>query len=81
MYQKLRQAFLASLTPESLHQALKLQLSQDATLVLQQPKGEAETNMKQLQDVYDGIMSPAPAVVSDAPKPEGDAATPDGSAQ
>ncbi|MEB6334576.1 M16 family metallopeptidase [Serratia rhizosphaerae] len=81
MYQKLRQAFLASLTPESLHQALKLQLSQDATLVLQQPKGEAETNMKQLQDVYNGIMAPPPAVVSEAPKPEGDAATPDGSAQ
>ncbi|VTR49809.1 Uncharacterised protein [Serratia fonticola] len=41
-YQKLRQAFLSSLTLESLNQELKLQLSQDATLVLLQPKGEPE---------------------------------------
>lgn len=81
-YQKLRQAFLSSLTLESLNQELKLQLSQDATLVLLQPKGEPEMNMKQLQETYNGIMVPAPAVVSEEPKPS-DAATvaPEGSAQ
>lgn len=57
-YQQLRQAFLASLTLEALNQELKLQLSQDATLVLLQPKGEPEMNMKQLQDIYNGIMTP-----------------------
>lgn len=81
-YQKLRQAFLSSLTLASLNQELKLQLSQDATLVLLQPKGEPEMNMKQLQETYNGIMTPAPAVVSEEPKPA-DAATaaPDASAQ
>ncbi|CAM3852514.1 M16 family metallopeptidase [Serratia silvae] len=68
-YQKLRQAFLSSLTLESLNQELKSQLSQDATLVLLQPKGEPEMNMKQLQETYNGIMAPAPAVVSEEPKP------------
>ncbi len=81
-YQKLRQAFLSSLTLESLNQELKLQLSQGATLVLLQPKGEPEMNMKQLQETYNGIMAPAPAVVSEEPKPA-DAATaaPEASAQ
>jgi len=74
-YQKLRQAFLSSLTLEALNQELKLQLSQDATLVLIQPKGEPEMNMKQLQETYNGIMTPAPAVVSEEAKPA-DAATP-----
>ncbi|MEB7887345.1 M16 family metallopeptidase [Serratia fonticola] len=81
-YQKLRQAFLSSLTLESLNQELKQQLSQNATLVLLQPKGEPEMNMKQLQETYNGIMAPAPAVVSEEPKPA-DAATaaPEASAQ
>ncbi|VXC44491.1 M16 family metallopeptidase [Serratia oryzae] len=68
-YQKLRQAFLSSLTLEALNQELKLQLSQDATLVLMQPKGEPEMNMKQLQETYNGIMMPAPAAVSEEAKP------------
>lgn len=68
-YQKLRQAFLSSLTLEALNQELKLQLSQDATLVLMQPKGEPEMNMKQLQETYNGIMTPAPAAVSEEAKP------------
>ncbi|UAN51744.1 insulinase family protein [Serratia sp. JSRIV002] len=81
-YQKLRQAFLSSLTLESLNQELKLQLSQDATLVLLQPKGEPEMNMKQLQETYNGIMAPAPAVVSEEPKPaEAATAAPEASAQ
>lgn len=39
-------------------------------------------NMKQLQETYNGIMAPAPAVVSEEPKPA-DAATaaPEASAQ
>ncbi|MBB1225423.1 insulinase family protein, partial [Klebsiella pneumoniae] len=69
LYQKLRQEFLASLTLETLNQALKLQLSQEATLVLRQPKGEPEMSMKQLQETYDGIMMPAPAVVTEEAKP------------
>ncbi|MFI8021033.1 M16 family metallopeptidase [Serratia marcescens] len=69
LYQKLRQEFLSSLTLETLNQALKLQLSQDATLVLMQPKGEPEMSMKQLQDTYNGIMMPAPAVVTEEAKP------------
>ncbi|MFI8416133.1 M16 family metallopeptidase [Serratia sp. NPDC078593] len=70
-YQKLRKEFLSTLTLESLNQALKLQLSQEATLVLLQPKGEPEMNMKQLQDNYNRIMRPAPAVVSEKVKPVG----------
>ncbi len=69
LYQKLRQEFLSSLTLETLNQALKLQLSQEATLVLMQPKGEPEMSMKQLQETYDGIMMPAPAVVTEEAKP------------
>ena len=69
LYQKLRQEFLSSLTLETLNQALKLQLSQDATLVLMQPKGEPEMSMKQLQDTYNGIMMPPPAVVTEEAKP------------
>ena len=61
--------FLSSLTLETLNQALKLQLSQEATLVLMQPKGEPEMSMKQLQETYDGIMMPAPAVVTEEAKP------------
>lgn len=64
-YQQLRQAFLSSLTLASLNQELKQQLSQDATLVLLQPKGEAEMNMKQLQETYNSIMALAPQGASE----------------
>ncbi|CAI1163676.1 Peptidase M16 inactive domain [Serratia proteamaculans] len=80
-YQKLRQEFLSGLTLEGLNQELKLQLSQDATLVLMQPKGEPEMSMKQLQETYNGIMSPAPAVVSEEVKPADTAPAPETSAQ
>lgn len=80
-YQKLRQEFLSGLTLEALNQELKLQLSQDATLVLMQPKGEPEMSMKQLQETYNGIMSPAPAVVSEEVKPADTAPAPETSAQ
>ncbi|AHG20404.1 peptidase [Chania multitudinisentens RB-25] len=77
-YQRLRQAFLASLTLEALNQELKLQLSQDATLVLMQPKGEPEMNMKQLQETYNSIMAPtAPAAVNEEAKSVDEAAVPE----
>lgn len=70
-YQKLRQNFLSSLTKEMLNQDLRQQLSQDMALVLLQPKGEPEYNMKDLQASWEELMSSgeqnaAPANVDDA---------------
>ncbi|CAK8739592.1 Protein YhjJ [Sodalis praecaptivus] len=42
-----------------LNQELRAQLSQNATLVLMQPNGEPEVNMKALQESYEHIMDPA----------------------
>lgn len=68
-YQKLRQEFLSSLTVEGLNQDLRQQLSQDMALILQQPKGEPEYNMKDLQETWNKLMvpttSPAPATSDD----------------
>lgn len=67
-YQKLRQEFLSSLTVESLNQDLRQQLSQDMALILQQPKGEPEYNMKDLQETWSKLMTPttpAPAAADD----------------
>ncbi|MEJ5073756.1 pitrilysin family protein [Enterobacter ludwigii] len=68
-YQKLRQEFLSSLTVEGLNQDLRQQLSQDMALILQQPKGEPEYNMKDLQETWNKLMvpttSPAPAASDD----------------
>ncbi|CNK53487.1 M16 family metallopeptidase [Yersinia aldovae] len=61
-YQKLRQAFLSGLTLAELNQELKQQLSQDTTLILTQPKGEPEVNVKALQDAYNAIMTPSSPV-------------------
>nr|WP_318383477.1 pitrilysin family protein [uncultured Enterobacter sp.] len=58
-YQKLRQEFLNGLTVEMLNQDLRQQLSQDMALILLQPKGEQEVNMKELQAKWQEIMSPA----------------------
>lgn len=58
-YQKLRQDFLNSLTLEMLNQDLRQQLSQEMALVLLQPKGEQEYNMKDLQATWENIMLPA----------------------
>ncbi|MNH47914.1 hypothetical protein D3C79_1113980 [compost metagenome] len=55
----MRQDFLNSLTVEMLSQDLRQQLSQDMSLVLLQPKGEPEYNMKDLQETWDSIMAPA----------------------
>jgi len=68
-YQKLRQEFLSSLTVEGLNQDLRQQLSQDMALILQQPKGEPEYNMKDLQETWNKLMvpttSPAPSTSDD----------------
>lgn len=55
-YQKLRQSFLDSLSADMLNQDLRQQLSQDMALILQQPTGEPEFNMKDLQDTWSKIM-------------------------
>ncbi|MCS2157516.1 insulinase family protein [Scandinavium sp. H11S7] len=68
-YQKLRQEFLSSLTMEGLNQELRQQLSQDMALILQQPKGEPEYDMKDLQETWNKLMVPtassAPAATDD----------------
>ncbi|MCI4236608.1 insulinase family protein [Dickeya dianthicola] len=57
-YQKLRQNYLSSVTLEMLNQELHQQLSQEATLVMLQPQGEPEANMKALRETYMSIMQP-----------------------
>lgn len=67
-YQKLRQSFLDSLTLEMINQDLRQQLSQDMALILQQPTGEPEFNMKDLKDTWGKIMlesKPETAVTTD----------------
>ena len=56
-YQKLRQNFLNGLTADVLNQSLRQQLTQELSLVLLQPKGEPEFNMKELQATWDQVMS------------------------
>ncbi|EMH4164540.1 insulinase family protein [Pluralibacter gergoviae] len=68
-YQKLREAFLNSLTLSMLNRDLRQQLSQDMSLVLHQPKGEPEFNMKELQATWDKELAPA----ADAKAPAADA--------
>jgi len=70
-YQKLRQDFLDNLTVAVLNQDLRLQLSHDMSLILLQPQGEAEYNMKELQAVWNKAMIPlATASATDDPKQE-----------
>jgi hypothetical protein len=47
-----------------LNQYLRQQLSQDMALVLQQPKGEPEYNMKELQATWEKLMAPNPAAAA-----------------
>ncbi len=63
-YQNLRQDFLNSLTGEMLNQDLRQQLSNDMALILLQPKGEPEFNMKALQAAWDQIMAPSTAAAA-----------------
>lgn len=60
-YQKLRHTFLTTLTLPELNQELKQQLSQPSSLVLMQPAGEPEADMKSLQRSYDKVMAPVPS--------------------
>lgn len=55
-YQKLRQNFLNSLTVDMLNQNLRQQLSQEMALILLQPQGEPEFNMKALKATWDEII-------------------------
>ncbi|WP_282807571.1 M16 family metallopeptidase [Hafnia alvei] len=55
-YQKLRQSFLATLSLDDLNQELHNQLSREPTLILRQPRGEPEENVKALRDVYNTTM-------------------------
>lgn len=59
-YQKLRQDFLNGLTVEMLNQDLRQQLSQDMALILLQPKGEPEYDMKELKATWSAIMATPP---------------------
>ncbi|MEL0551578.1 putative Zn-dependent peptidase [Raoultella sp. BIGb0399] len=65
-YQKLRQEFLDSLTVDMLNQYLRQQLSQDMALVLQQPQGEPEYDMKELKATWERLMVPPPAAATSA---------------
>ncbi|ARF51742.1 M16 family metallopeptidase [Pantoea stewartii] len=84
-YQKLRQDFLAGLTRDQMNQELRQQLSQELMMVLIQPEGETETNVKSLKADWDKLMGgPAPSAAqsggTDVSQPEsspaGDAAPP-----
>ncbi|RWR02284.1 peptidase [[Pantoea] beijingensis] len=70
-YQKLRQEFLSELTLPMLNQELRQQLTQQLTMVLMQPQGEVETNVKALEESWQKVMAPpaVPAVVDEI-KPE-----------
>ena len=70
-YQKLRERFLSTMTLDMLNQDLHQQLSQDITLVLHQPKGEPEYNMKALQATWDKLMSPSAPAAEPAPADAG----------
>ncbi|NDJ55871.1 insulinase family protein [Enterobacteriaceae bacterium 4M9] len=88
-YQQLRQAFLDDLSLQVMNQDLQRLLQQDMALVLRQPTGEPEFNMKSLQAVWDKVMvrddAPAPAEVPQMvpeaePEPQATLPSPDVSA-
>ncbi|WP_086113385.1 M16 family metallopeptidase [Xenorhabdus beddingii] len=59
-FQRLRQAFLSSLTPQLLNKKLKEMLSQEISLILVQPKGEATVDVNQIKNSFNQIMRPGP---------------------
>ncbi|MDX7998435.1 insulinase family protein [Xenorhabdus sp. Reich] len=59
-FQRLRQAFLSSLTPQLLNKKLKEMLSQEISFILVQPKGEAPVDVNQIKDSFNQIMRPGP---------------------
>ncbi|AFJ45289.1 M16 family metallopeptidase [Shimwellia blattae] len=60
-YQALRQDFLNKLTVTSINQELRQVLSQQMAIILQQPKGEPEFDVKSLQAIWDGLIKPVAA--------------------
>ncbi|MBK4716797.1 MULTISPECIES: M16 family metallopeptidase [Tenebrionibacter/Tenebrionicola group] len=76
-YQQLRQAFLDSLSLQVMNRDLGRLLQQDMAMVLQQPAGEPELNMKSLQATWDKLMAPLeiapPSQSSSALAPEASA--------
>jgi len=79
-YQKLRQAFLTTLTLPDFNQELRQQLSHDPSMLLVQPKGEAELSVKTLQETYSAIVVPTAASSStDIPATDAQTATSSGS--
>lgn len=73
-YQKLRQGFLSDLTVEQLNQDLRQQLSHKMALILLQPKGEPEFDMKSLEATWNEMMGQEPAI--EEPSPEAEAGAP-----
>ncbi|WP_340613923.1 pitrilysin family protein [Xenorhabdus thailandensis] len=59
-FQRLRQAFLSSLTPQLLNKKLQEMLSQDISFILVQPKGEATIDVNQIKNSFNQIMRPGP---------------------
>ncbi|SFN51852.1 Predicted Zn-dependent peptidase [Izhakiella capsodis] len=62
-YQKLRRRFLSDLKLPMMNQELRQQLSQELTLMLMQPQGEPEANMRELQSNWTKIMAPAASTI------------------
>ncbi|MBD2809543.1 insulinase family protein [Xenorhabdus sp. Vera] len=59
-FQRLRQTFLSSLTPQLLNKKLKEMLSQEISFILVQPKGEASVDVNQIKNSFNQIMRPGP---------------------
>ncbi|MBI6547666.1 M16 family metallopeptidase [Xenorhabdus lircayensis] len=59
-FQRLRQAFLSSLTPQLLNKKLQEMLSQEISFILVQPKGEATVDVNQIKNSFNQIMRPGP---------------------
>ncbi|PHM73105.1 insulinase family protein [Xenorhabdus kozodoii] len=59
-FQRLRQAFLSSLTPQLLNKKLQEMLSQEISFILVQPKGEATIDVNQIKNSFNQIMRPGP---------------------
>lgn len=56
---QLRQAFLDNLTLQAVNAHIHQRLTIKPTLVLRQPTGEAEENVKELSEMLEGIVEPA----------------------
>ncbi len=59
-FQRLRQAFLSSLTPRLLNKNLQEMLSQEISFILVQPKGEAPVDVNDIKNSFNQIMRPGP---------------------